>query len=450
MTTPSPLSLQALDWSRIQEEMATARGWLQLAIIVAALGLAWAIDRQAWIVHAKRKSAGRELSPASAHLRGSVVRLVLPLTAWIIVSLARLLMRRHGTTLFLDIALPLLLALVVIRTIVYGLRRLFPDASWLTASERTMAFGVWALVVLHFSGLLPELVDALDGVTLPLGKEGVSLLSFLEGALVVVVTLIVTLWVSGFAEQRLMKAHFDINLRVVLSKFTRALLLAVGTLLALQWVGFDLTVLSVFGGALGVGIGLGLQRLAANYVSGFAILFDRSVRMGDRITVGDRTGIVTALTARYVVVRDLDASEAIVPNEMLVTTTVVRFPPYGEARANIPLPVAPGTDIDKALAIIDKTARDDPRVGSRTNKPRAFVRNISASGINLELAVWLQNADVMRVDGDFIVGDIARAAVAALRAAGIQQVQPMIALQGGGPTASAGQLSAAPDRPPGA
>ena len=110
---------------------------------------------------------------------------------------------------------------------------------------------------------------------------------------------------------------------MVISKVVRALLLAFGVLIALQAVGIDLTLLTVFGGALGVGIGLGLQKLASNYIAGFTILLDRSIRLGDVITVDNRFGVVAKLTSRYVIVRSLDGVEAVVPNETLVTTTVL-------------------------------------------------------------------------------------------------------------------------------
>ncbi len=123
-------------------------------------------------------------------------------------------------------------------------------------------------------------------------------------------TLVVTLWLSGLIEQRLLQrdAISTPTSRAVLGKFLRALLLVVGVLFALQAIGFDLTLLTVFGGALGVGIGLGLQKLASNYIAGFTILLDRSIRLGDMITVDNRHGVVTKVTARYVVVRSATAS----------------------------------------------------------------------------------------------------------------------------------------------
>jgi small-conductance mechanosensitive channel len=423
--------MQSIDWSRIEVAMSTPRGWAQLAIIAVALGLAWLLDRRVATRRAQREQKGPD-----SRLTGSLVRLIFPLTAWMLLAIARIAMRKSGSTFFLDVALPLMLALVVIRVVVYGLRRLFADAAWLRTSERTMAFAVWALVVFHFTGLLPEILDNLDDIEIPIGKEGVSLLTLAKGLLVVGITLVGTLWLSGFLEQQLMKARIDVNLRVVLAKFMRAAFLTIGVLIALQWIGIDLTLLSVFGGALGVGIGLGLQKLASNYVSGFAILFDRSIRMNDRISVGDRTGVVTRLTARYVVVRDLDGSESIVPNEMMVTSVVLRYPPYGEVRVPLPVQVAFGTDVARALAVMAEAARTEPRVGTGTHPPKALLRGFGDFGIRLELGIWLANADVVRVDGDNIRSAVNRAVLAAFRAHGIALAEPP---RGALPVAEAGR-----------
>jgi small-conductance mechanosensitive channel len=204
------------------------------------------------------------------------------------------------------------------------MRTLFASQAWLKAGERAIAFSIWGIVVLHFTGVLHEFKDELDSIRLPIGRSEISLLSLGSGIVAVILTLIVTLWLSGLIEQRLSKAaSLDTNTKAVLSKFVRAILLVVGVLIALQAIGFDLTLLTVFGGALGVGIGLGLQKLAANYIAGFTILLDRSIRLGDLITVDGRYGVVSRVTSRYVVLKTLDGVEAIVPNETLITTTVL-------------------------------------------------------------------------------------------------------------------------------
>src|SRR5205823_8486679 len=133
----------------------------------------------------------------------------------------------------------------------------------------------------------------------------------------------------------------DANARVVVAKVFRALLLLIGLLIALSVVGIDITVLSVFGGPFGVGIGLGLQKLASNYIAGFTILLDRSVRIGDMVTVDNRHGVVSKATARYIVLRSLDGVEAIVPNEIMVTTTVLNHSYTSrEARLGVPVQVS--------------------------------------------------------------------------------------------------------------
>jgi len=197
---------------------------------------------------------------------------------------------------------------------------------------------------------------------IPVGSKQVSVFELLKGAVVLILTVSGCLWLSGVVEQRLQNAaQVDSSVRVVISKLVRALLLAVGGLFALQAVGIDLTLLTVFGGALGVGIGLGLQKLASNYIAGFTILLDRSIRLGDRITVDKYSGIVARLTSRYVIVRSLDGVEAVVPNETLVTTIVLNHArAKREVRLGLPVQVAFDTDIDLALRLMEAAALTEP------------------------------------------------------------------------------------------
>jgi small-conductance mechanosensitive channel len=188
--------------------------------------------------------------------------------------------------------------------------------------------------------------------------------------------------------------QLDSSLRALAAKAVRAVLLALAVLIALNAVGIDLTLLSVFGGALGVGIGLGLQKLASNYIAGFTILLDRSIRLGDMITVDNRFGVVSKVTARYVVVKGLDGVEAVVPNETLVTTTVLNHS-YStrEIRIAVPVQVSYGTDLDHALALMVEAARGEPRVLQTPNGPAAFVVRFAESGVDLELGVWINDPE---------------------------------------------------------
>jgi small-conductance mechanosensitive channel len=380
--------MRPIDFGRLQEALASTRGWLELAVALLCIGLAWAIDH--------RLDKLRERRGVNARLPG-VVRVAFPLLAVALTYTAAFAWRRYvGPPFFLAIATPMLIALAVIRIIGYGLRRLFPAQGWLPASEVWISTAIWGLAILYFLGVLPEMAAALDDLVIPLGKAQVSLLTIVKGVVVVLVTLVLTLWISGLIEQRLALAtHLDANLRVVLSKAISAVLIIVGVLIALQEIGFDLTLLTVFGGALGVGIGLGLQKLASNYIAGFTILLDRSIRLGDLITVDNKTGVVTKVTSRYVVVRSGDGLEAIVPNETLVTTTVLNHSyTSNEVRIAITVQVSYDSDIDRALELLAKIALDEPRVLRGTHAPAAHLLALGDNGITLELGVWIDDPHI--------------------------------------------------------
>jgi small-conductance mechanosensitive channel len=380
--------LAPINFDHIGLALATPQGWADLGLVAVCLAIGWIVDRRA--------TASRKVATDSSRLNGGVARVVFPLTALVLALVATAAFRRYaGPPFFLAIAAPLLIALATIRMLVYGLRRMFKTESWLPTSERAIALAIFTLVVLYFLGLWPEIAGALDEVQIPLGKTRISLLSIGTAALVVVFTLIVTLWISGLIERRLNRAtQFDANLRVVFGKFVRAILLLLGVLISLQAIGFDLTLLSVFGGALGVGIGLGLQKLASNYIAGFTILLDRSIRLGDMVTVDGRYGAVSKVTSRYVVVRSLDGVEAIVPNETLVTTTVLNHS-YStrNVRLAVQVQISYDSDIDRALALMEEAGRSHERVLKMPDPPTAFLVSFGDNGIVLELGVWIADPE---------------------------------------------------------
>jgi small-conductance mechanosensitive channel len=382
--------LEPLDPSRFATALEGTRGWVELGTVFACLGLAWLFDRTL----AKRPRVVHE--GIHGRLHAGFVRLVFPLTALLLLVAARFAFRHYGwRPVFIDVAMPLLVALAAIRMAVYALRALFASQAWLKTGERAISFAIWGVLVLYFTGMLPEIAAELDSITLPVGRSEVSLLSLGSGIFAVILTLIVTLWLSGLIEQRLLRAtSFDTNTKAVLAKFVRAMLLVVGVLVALRSIGFDLTLLTVFGGALGVGIGLGLQKLAANYIAGFTILLDRSIRLGDMITVDGRYGLVSRVTSRYVVLKSLDGVEAIVPNETLITTTVLNHSYTApEVRIGIPMQVAYGTDIELALKLMVDATQPEPRVMGKPNEPMGFLVSFGDNGINLELGLWLRDPE---------------------------------------------------------
>ena len=434
-----------VDFNRLQDALATPRGLLELAVTGLCLLVAWAIDRRIERSHAARGDATR--------IPGSFARLAFPLIGLGLIYLASALWRHHaGPPFFLAIATPLLIALAAIHMLVYALRRLFPAQAWLPVSELAIGTATWGLVILYFLGVLPEIASTLDDLVIPIGKDQVSVLAILEGIVVVVVTLAVTLWISGLLEQRLSRAtQLDANLRVVLSKSIRALLIVVALLIALQAIGFDLTLLTVFGGALGVGIGLGLQKLASNYIAGFTILLDRSIRMGDLVTVDGRTGIVSKVTSRYVVVRSLDGIEAIVPNETLVTTTVLNHSYTSpDVRITLQVQISYDSDVEGALALMVDIAKREPRVLGGDHAPASYLVNFADNGITLELGVWIADPHRGQLN---LKSALNRAILAEFNARGIRFPYPQreIRIVGDAPGAgvpAADRPRAAPDPGP--
>lgn len=405
-----------IDFGRLQLALASVRGWLELLLTVACIGVGWLVDRRINRAHAARSEPAR--------LPGSVIHIAFPLLALLLLYVASAGWNRYaGPPFFLAIATPILIALAVIRMLAYALRRLFPAQPWLPASELAIGTAIWGLAILHFLGVLPEIRSMLGELVIPVGKTQVSLLTVFTGIAVVVITLVVTLWISGMIEQRLALAtHLDANLRVVLGKFVRAVLILVGVLIALEQIGFDLTLLTVFGGALGVGIGLGLQKLASNYIAGFTILLDRSIRIGDIITVDNRTGVVSKATSRYVVVRSSDGVEAIVPNETLVTTTVLNQSYTShDLRLALHIQVAYGSDVDKALGVLTDIALRDPRVLRGEQAPQSFLLGFGDSGIALELGLWINDPRVNQLD---LRSSLNRAILKAFAANGIEIALP--------------------------
>ncbi len=244
-------------------------------------------------------------------------RLAFPITAMLLLMLGGLALYFAGVIRYeqahlLRLALLLLGAMAAISLFVYVLRRSLPRAAWIGTFELGIALTIWLFVALHVTGLLDDLIGYLDSIRFGLGKTALTLWDILAGAFSVILTVLAALWAGSVVEARLMEAtSLAPNSRVVLARLGKALLTLLAVLLALSLVGIDLTVLSVFGGALGVGLGIGLQRIASNYVSGFIILLDRSLSIGDMITVDKFYGAVSQINARYTVMKSLDGTETI-------------------------------------------------------------------------------------------------------------------------------------------
>lgn len=417
-STPLFELLQTLEEGLSRPEFLWQIGALTVAVLGGWFVAVWVRARIKARLAAARDASGNALDMLKFSMDG-VRRLVFPATTMLLLFAGELVLRGSGFRDARVVRLALLLfgAMALISFIVYVLRRVFARSRWLENSERTIAVSIWGVVALYATGLLGDVVQALEAINLPIGKQRVSLWLIAQGMVSVAITMLAALWAGSVLEARLLRAQaLDGNLRFVFARLVKALLLLVAVLIALPIVGIDLTVLSVFGGALGVGLGLGLQRIASNYVAGFIILLDRSLRIGDMITVDKYYGAVTQINTRYTVVRALDGTEAIVPNEMLVSTPVTNHS-FSNRRVSLTLEVAVAYDapLDVALKALVEAAQASSRVLADP-APAAYVTGFGSDGVELQVVFWIRDPEQGRLN---VTSEVAQGVHENLRAARI-------------------------------
>ncbi len=322
-------------------------------------------------------------------------RILFPISMLLGVLAGRALLLHFGYAMnLLNLAVPLLVSLATIRILIYFLRKTFRPGPAVKAWENLIATSVWIVVALHLLGWLPAVLEGLDGMAMKVGSSRVSALATIKLLLAVALLWLLAQWLGRVIENRINRTEFaNAGMQVALVKLSKFVLLVLVILLALDAVGIDLTALTVFGGALGVGLGFGLQRIASNFISGFIVLFDRSIRPGDVITIDNKLGWVQELHARYVVVKDRDGVERLIPNEMLITNEVINWS-YSDrnVRLKIPVSISYDNDPEQALALLEEAARANPRVLAEP-MPTTRLMAFGDSGIELELRVWIQDPE---------------------------------------------------------
>ncbi|MBX9716902.1 MAG: mechanosensitive ion channel [Burkholderiaceae bacterium] len=355
---------------------------MELGVLALCLGIAWLIVRLL-----------RGTPPIDAPIwfgRRIVDGVLFPLLALLLAFAAKLLLAGGVQAAVFKLAVPILLSLLLIRITVRVLSVTYPHSRWMRIIERSISWVAWLAVVLWVTGVLPLLFEAMDEVQWKIGGGEVSLRNIVEGVLTAGLVMVLALWVAAAIEKRLLSSTgSDLSLRKIAANAVRVLLLFIGLMLALSAAGIDLTALSVFGGAIGVGVGFGLQKIAANYVSGFVILAERSLRIGDMVKVDNFEGRITDIRTRYTVIRALNGREAIVPNEMLITQRVENSS-LADPRVLVTtqVQVAYGTDvpalqplIEAAVARVDRVLADPA--------PKVQLVAFAADGMELLVNFWI-------------------------------------------------------------
>jgi len=364
----------------------------QVGAILAALGLAYLLARPlrarlaAFVAREGADSpVVRGLAAVAWSLARSSLGLLFLLGAYTVA------LRFSWPSALLTTATNLIGAWIVIRLIT----RLIHNDFW----SRVVALLAFAIATFNILGLLAPTIVWLDRIGFRLGDTRISALDMLRAAAELVLLLWLAVFVSRILEARVQRApSLTPSLRVLTSKLIRFSLVALALVVALTSTGIDLTAFALFTGALGVGIGFGLQKPISNLISGLILLFDRSIKPGDVVELTDPAdhtkqlfGWVTALNARYVSLTTRDGTEWLVPNEDLISRRVINWS-YSHNRLRLLTPIGVSFDCDVRLAmqLAEEAARETPRV-LRDPAPVCRLMGFGDSAVNLEMRFWIED-----------------------------------------------------------
>ena len=369
---------------------------LQLAILAATVLLGWWIGRRLRPLIARPEPA--DDVPGRAR---EALWIAAPYACVLMLFVAAAgLMRALGwPSTVVDAAVQLATLLLVIRILVYVLRVSLGARARIKGWGAPVTFVIWAFLSLHLLGWGENVIALLDGIGIDAGKTRISVWSVVKLLVTVGLFVVVAMWASRWLERRVLRLDgLAPNMRIGIAKFTQAFLVALSVLVGLNAAGLDLTTLNVLTGAVGIGLGFGLQSIAANFVSGFVLLMDRSIKPGDVISFTGTTGTATEgfgwveeLRGRYVVVRDRDGVATLVPNQNLITNSVVNWS-YTDPRVRLKLPVRVSykDDPELAMKLMLKSTLGHPRV-IQDPAPVARLMSFGDHGIELELRFWIHD-----------------------------------------------------------
>lgn len=377
-----------LIWRELLDDLPKATMYWQLLVIGASIAAAWLMSGLLRAYVMSHAPGGWKVGI------GGFNRVLFPLSSLVFIYIGKYVLIQWQHVSLLILSVNLLWAMAAIRLCVYGMRYIFSEGGWVRTMEHLISRAIWLVLALHLTGFWLPILNFFEEITFSVGKTHLNLLIVIQAILTILFTLFVSLSLSRMLENKMMRAeNVDVNVRVVLSKLVRIVLSIIAILIAMSGVGIDITLLSVFGGALGVGLGFGLQKVASNYLSGFIILLDDSLHIGDVVTVDTHYGVVSELRFRYMVLRKLDGTEVIIPHETLMTTSVINHS-HTERKVRIVMPVQVSFDGDLELAmrLLKGVANQHPRV---LEEPAVDVqiKGFGENGIDLNLTFWIPDPE---------------------------------------------------------
>jgi small-conductance mechanosensitive channel len=388
-------------WRRIEaffDILFTRNVAAEIAAVAACLWVGWMVGA-ALRNRYRRSGVSTPTSLSATYLATEGIVVVTPVVvALVLVTLARgLLFAWHFDVTLIDAAMRLIGAYVVVRVAVFLFAASLGNKSWMLNWEDRVTFLIWLAIAAEYLGWLDPIIATLDGIGVAAGKVRITVWSILKLLFTLTLFVLVGAWVSRWVERRLKKlSTLAPSTRIGIAKFANAFLIGLSILMGLNAAGVDLTALTVLTGAIGLGLGFGLQSIAANFVSGFVLLMDRSIKPGDVISLSGQAGTSTEnfgwvqeLRGRYVVVRDRDGVEMLVPNQQLISNAVINWS-YTDPRIRLKLPIRVSYDDDPELAlqILLAACEGQSRV-LRDPLPVSRLMHFGDSGIELELRFWI-------------------------------------------------------------
>ncbi len=348
-----------------------------------------------------RKRPGPPMALSWEHFTAQGTVAVLPaIMALALVLLARSsLQAAHFDVTLLGAAARLIGAYIVVRIGVLLFAASLGSKSWIQSWETRAAMLIWLAIAAEYLGWLDPIISTLDSLGIAAGKSRITVWSVLKLLFTLTLFMLAATWISRWVERRVKRltnvAH---STRIGIAKFANAFLIGLSILMGLNAAGVDLTALTVLTGAIGLGLGFGLQSIAANFVSGFVLLMDRSIKPGDVISLSGQAGTSTEnfgwvqeLRGRYVVIRDRDGIEMLVPNQQLISNAVINWS-YTDPRIRLKLPirVSYADDPEFAIKVLLTACQGQPRVLAEP-PPVARLMQFGDSGIELELRFWISD-----------------------------------------------------------
>ncbi|WP_159917542.1 mechanosensitive ion channel family protein [Pantoea sp. 18069] len=409
------MNTRGLDaFERLIDDFQRSSSWTEFALLALSLALAFGITRALRLYY----GGGTSVWLGQTTLNGALF----PLLSLVLVWCAQALLSQYQPVFWLRMAVSILLSLAVIRFVVRVLVKTFPDSTGSRLFERIFSWLVWGVAVLASLGLLPSVLQDLDSLHLSLGKTSLSLRTLIEGVFSAGLMMVSVLWAASLFEQRVLNQVItDLSMRKVAMNIMRTVLIAVGLLISLSAVGVDLTALSVMGGAVGVGLGFGMQKIASNYVSGFLVLIERALRIGDNVRVDGFEGQITDIRTRFTVIRASNGRQSIVPNETLITQRVENLT-YFDQRFSLTTTIVVDldSDVEQVTALLLAAARSQPRVLEKP-APSVLLVDILAYGLQFTLTYYIN--DPINGQGN-VRSDVNMAVLAGLRAANVALAVP--------------------------